>query len=113
MQKEEILLGEIRTIGAADKAVIGLYDVESREFIRTELNRKMEITSLLRNITEKDGKPYLHLHINLCDEKMNMHGGHLVECRISATCEIIIQVFDGKVSRQHDAEGTGLNLFAF
>lgn len=111
--KEHISLGAVQAIGAADKAVIGLYDVEKKFYHKTELEGPMEITSLLGNITEKDGEVYLHLHINLCDEKMMIHGGHLNECRISATCEMIVHTLLGKVGRIHDTKVTGLNLFAF
>ena len=72
----------------------------------------MEITSLLGTITEKEGEPYLHLHINLCREDMSVIGGHLNECRISATCEMVVRKLDGAVGRRLDSE-VGLNLFAF
>ena len=72
----------------------------------------MEITSLLGNITTMNGETYLHLHINLCDENMNIKGGHLNECRISATGEIIVTKINGNVDRIKDNE-TGLNIFKF
>ena len=70
---------------AADHAVIGLYNVGEQVYHKTELNGPMEITALTGNVSMMDGKTYLHIHINLCDEKMNVKGGHLNECRISAT----------------------------
>ena len=69
-------------------------------------------STIVGSITEKDVEPYLHLHINLCDENMNIHGGHLTACRISGTCELTVTVLEGHVGRKHD-EVTGLNLFEF
>ena len=112
-EKEKIALGSVEGIGAADHAVIGLYDVGQREYHKTELNGPMEITSLLGNITQKDGAVYLHLHINLCNKEMQIVGGHLNECRIGATGEIIVRTLPGKVERLLDEKVTGLNLFKF
>ena len=112
-EKENIQLASVSGIGAADRAVIGLYDVANRQYHKTELEGAMEITSLLGNVTRKDGAVYLHLHINLCDKNMQIIGGHLNECRIGATCEIIVRTIPGQVGRLLDEEVTGLNLFRF
>lgn len=50
------------------------------------------------------------MHITFADENLNVHGGHLNEAIISATCEIIINKIDEKVDRFKDSE-TGLNLY--
>jgi predicted DNA-binding protein with PD1-like motif len=73
----------------------------------------MEITSLVGSISTKGGEPYLHLHINLCREDMSVVGGHLNECRISATCEMIVRKIKGRVERKLDEDVTGLNLYEF
>lgn len=111
--KEKITLGSVEGIGAADRAVIGLYDVGQRQYHKTELNGPMEITSLMGSVTQKDGEVYLHLHINLCNREMEIMGGHLNECRIGATGEIFVRTLPGKVERQLDEKVTGLNLFKF
>ena len=112
VRAEGVTLGAVSGIGAADRAVIGLYNVEEQQYHKTELTGPMEITSLTGNVTTKEGEPYLHLHINLCDEAMRVWGGHLNECRISATGEIVLTVLDGRVERRQDPV-TGLNLFRF
>ena len=112
VKREGITLGAVSGIGAADRAVVGLYNVEEQQYHKTELIGPMEITSLVGNVTTKDGETYLHLHINLCDGAMNVRGGHLNECRISATGEIVLTILDGTVERRQDPV-TGLNLFRF
>lgn len=110
---EQVTLGSVEALGAADHVIIGLYDVAARQYHKHTFNGPMEITSLTGNISTKDGEIYLHLHINLCREDMSVIGGHLNECRISATCEMFVRKLSGTVERKLDTETTGLNLYKF
>ena len=112
-RKESVKLGSVEALGASDHVVVGLYDVGTREYHKATFDEPMEITSLLGNISTKDGETYLHLHINLCREDMSVIGGHLNECRISATCEMFVRKISGTVERKHDTAVTGLNLYEF
>ncbi|MCR4671878.1 MAG: DNA-binding protein [Lachnospiraceae bacterium] len=109
-KKEHVTLATVQGIGAADHAVIGLYDVGERKYHSHFYDEPLEITSLIGNITTKDGEVYLHLHVNMCRLDMGFIGGHLSECRISATSEIFVRTIDGTVDRTFDAAVTGLNL---
>lgn len=111
--KEAVDLGSVQALGASDRAVVGLYDVGTREYHKRTFEEPMEITSLVGSISTKGGEPYLHLHINLCREDMSVVGGHLNECRISATCEMIVRKINGRVERKLDQDVTGLNLYEF
>ena len=108
--KESIKLGSIEGIGATDKLVIGLFDTNSKQYHKTTLTGPMEITSLMGNVSTKDGETYLHIHINVCNADMQVYGGHLNECYISATCELHITKIHGEVDRYFD-ESIGLNLY--
>ena len=110
--EERIRLGRVEAIGAADHALIGVYDPETKEYYPEEFNEFMEITSLNGNITEMDGKPYIHLHATLADQRHAAHGGHVLEMRVGATCEMFVTVLDGTVDRKKD-ETLGINLWSF
>jgi len=110
--KENITLGSISGIGAANKIEIGLFNTDTKEYKTTVMEGMFEITSLLGNITRKDGEVYLHCHINFSDASLNTFGGHLVQAYISATCEIVVTAIPGEVNRRFDEE-IGLNLFSF
>ncbi len=113
-EKENIRLASIAGLGAADRLVMGLYDIETQCFSETVLEQPLEITSLIGSVTEMDGKPYLHVHVNAADAKGRAYGGHLKSVRISGTAEIFLTVIDGHVGRKKDdITGTGLNLFSF
>ncbi len=108
--KENIRLGQVSAIGAADHAEIGVYDLEEKAYHREELNGFMEITCLAGNITVMDGEPYIHLHATLADQQHAVHGGHVIGMRVGATCEMFVKALDGEAGRQRD-EKLGINLW--
>ena len=107
-----IRLGRVEAIGAANHAVLGVYDLTKKEYYPEETNEFMEIVSLNGNITAMDGKPYIHLHGLLADQRHTVHGGHVLEMRVGATCEMFVTVLDGEVNRRKD-EALGINLWSF
>ena len=109
-EREGIRLAQVSAIGAADHAVIGVYDLREQQYHREELDGFMEITSLAGSVTEKDGKPYIHLHATLADQQHALHGGHVIALRVGATCEMFVRVLAGKVNREKDGE-LGINLW--
>lgn len=109
---ENIKLGRVTGIGATNKATVGIFNTETKEYRSRELTGDMEIANLSGNISQMDGEVYLHLHITLTDEENKAYGGHLNSAVISATCEIIIDVIAGTVDRKFD-EDSGLNLIKF
>lgn len=111
-EKEQIKTGMATGLGAADRVVVGLFNTQTQVYQKKELTGPMEITSLVGNISRKDGEPYLHFHINVCNEQMEVMGGHLNECVISATGEITITRIEGDVEREMSRE-IGLNLYRF
>lgn len=111
-EKEQIKTGYLTGLGATDYVKIGLFDTIEKEYHSTVLEGPMEITSLVGNISTKDGDNYLHLHINVGNKDMKVFGGHLNECRISATCEINITAIDTEMEREFSEE-IGLNLYKF
>ena len=111
-QEENIRFGTVTGIGAINKAKIGLFNTETKEYQSTILEEDMEIISLAGNITEMNGEPYIHLHIALANSEHNVKAGHLNMAVISATGEIIIEAIDGYVDREFD-DDIGLNLLKF
>ncbi len=111
-EDEHILLGRVEAIGAADHAVIGVYDLEKKEYYPEYIDEFMEIASLNGSVTAMDGKPYIHLHATLADQHHVIHGGHVLEMRVGATCEMFVTVSDGEVTRQKD-EVLGINFWTF
>ncbi len=111
-EKESISLGTVSAIGAVNHVVVGVYRVDEQKYVANTFDGVMELTSLMGNITEKDGEPYLHLHATFGDLAGKVIGGHLNEAVVSATCELFVRKVEGHVGRRLDPE-TGLNIFDF
>ena len=111
-EKEGVLVGSAVGLGATDHVEMGLFNTTTKVYGKTTLTGPMEITSLVGNISTMNGETYLHFHINVCDDQMQVHGGHLNACYVSATCEIAVTKIEGTVERKFSEE-IGLNLYEF
>ena len=111
-QEQGILAGEVTGIGAVNTATLRFLDPATKKYVDRTFEEQMEISSLVGNISEKDGKPYLHLHANFGRRDYTVIGGHLLCCTLNGACELIVRKFSCKVGRRFDDE-TGLNLYDF
>ncbi|MFR2561677.1 MAG: PPC domain-containing DNA-binding protein [Anaeromassilibacillus sp.] len=99
-EKESISLGTVSAIGAVNHVVVGVYRVDEQKYVANTFDGVMELTSLMGNITEKDGEPYLHLHATFGDLTGKVIGGHLNEAVVSATCELFVRKVGGPCRAQ-------------
>ena len=111
-EKNEIKLGLITGIGAANKITVGLFETKTKKYHSKEFVGDYELAPLIGNVSTKDGEVYLHLHVNLSDSEHKSFGGHLNSAVVSATCEVIIDSINGTVDRSFSDE-IGLNLYKF
>lgn len=109
-QLEHIKLATVQAIGATNDFTVGVYKVEEKKYYSNHFEGDFEITSLLGTINTMNDAFYCHIHMNAGNELGQVFGGHLNRAVISATCEMIITIIDGKVDRFRDDE-LGLNLF--
>lgn len=106
-----IALGRVEALGAVKKARLGFYDQTKRVYEFHEINKPMEITNLVGNISLKDGQPMVHAHVTLSDEAGAAFGGHLAPGTEVFACEFVIQELQGaSLVRGYD-EVTGLPLW--
>jgi hypothetical protein len=111
-EKEGIALASVTGIGAVDEMSVGVFDLATSQYDHFDYNHNHEINCLTGNLTRKDGKPYLHLHITATGASGLVVGGHLFEATVSLTAEIMLHVIDGVVERRYDPV-LGINRMAF
>ena len=110
--KLNVRLGRVEAIGAIQKARIGFYNQESREYQFSSLDCPLEIAHLIGNVSLKDGKPFVHAHVTLADEEGKSYGGHLAPGTLVFACEFVLEAFDGERFERGPDEETGLPLWS-
>ena len=97
-------------IGALENPEIGYYSLEDKAYHRKTFKGEYELTSLIGNITLKEGKPFSHTHITFSDTEFRVFGGHLFNANITAAGEFIMQFGSDEINREMNAE-IGLPLW--
>ena len=111
-EREQVKLASITGLGAVKDFTVGVFDPSAKVYQSNRFQGVYEIVSLVGTINTMDGAFYCHVHMCAADQQGRAFGGHLNEATVSATCEMVIQIIDGKVDRYFDEE-IGLNLFRF
>lgn len=110
--KENIKLASISALGAINDFTVGVFKTDEKKYYANEFKGCFEIVSLTGTISTMNDEFYAHLHLSAGNEKGEVFGGHLNRAVVSATCEMIINLIDGRVDRAFSEE-IGLNLFKF
>ena len=97
-------------IGALENPEIGYYSLKDKSYYRKTFKGEYELTSLIGNITLKEGKPFSHTHITFSDTEFRVFGGHLFNANITAAGEFIMQFGSDEINREMKAE-IGLPLW--
>jgi hypothetical protein len=111
-KEHKIQNGQISGIGAIKNIEIGAYDLYNKKYIVHNLNEIWELTSYQANVILKDGEPFIHAHINICDHDLNAKGGHLFEAEVAAVGEFVLRKINTDGKRELD-EDIGLATICF
>ena len=110
--ENDIQLGRVEAIGAVQKACLAYYNQQAFKYRFFTIDKPLEITKLIGNISLKDGAPFVHAHVTLADKTGAVYGGHLSPGTIIFACEVIIESMKGPTfERKFDGE-TRLPLWA-
>ena len=110
VEENRIKSGAVILIGALDRVNVGYYNEETKSYDSFTGEGFYELVSGVGNISWRDGKPVVHIHIAASSHEGDVKMGHLLEGTItSLTVEYVILAFDFIVERKYDEE-TGLAL---
>lgn len=109
-EEKQIKAGVIHGIGAVSEAILRFFNPHTKQYIDKTFQEQMEIACLIGNISQKEGKPYLHLHITLGRSDYSALAGHLLEATLSGAGEFVIEAFEGSLERYYNTS-IGLNLY--
>ena len=96
--------GWINGLGAIMDPELGYYDLKNKEYIKKTIIGEFELTSLVGNLTLKEGDLFVHSHITFSDINFNAYGGHLFDCKIAAAGEFLIFRSPTEINRKYDDE---------
>ena len=107
--QQQIHSGAFSAIGAAKEVIIACYNLQDKKYEDMTIIQEVEIVGVLGNIATMEGKTVVHAHGSFSDETYMTKAGHVKKLVVSATCEVILNVFEGTIERAYD-ERTGLSL---
>lgn len=108
-QSKKITAAFFSALGASSEVEIAHYDVGKKRYSNKVIRQRMEIDSLIGNISLMDNKIVVHSHGVFSDQTMQTQAGHVNRLIVAATGEFFLQAHQAKIERQYDKE-TGLNL---
>ena len=108
--KEDIRLANINALGATNDITVGVFKTAEKKYYSNSFTGDMEIVSLTGTVNTMNGEFYSHLHMSCGDVNGNVFGGHLNRAVVSATCELVMYIIDGRVDMKFSEE-IGMNLF--
>ncbi len=91
-------------IGAFDKAVLGYFDWQAKQYQRIPVNEQMEVLSISGDIALDQGEPKVHAHVIVGLRDGSTRGGHLLEANVRPTLEVVLTESPAKLRREMDPE---------
>ena len=89
--KNHIESAQITGLGGFITATLGWGDpANGWAFKTTAIDQKCELVSLVGNVSVREGKPYVHIHVVVSFPDGSTKGGHLIDAHISPIAEIFI-----------------------
>ena len=101
--------GSFMAFGAFSRVRLRYFDVEAKHYRDHEVNRQVEVVSLLGNIARVDGRPQIHMHTSVSDASGQTNSGHIGEGIVRPTLEVFLTPLEGELRRRRDPQ-TGLEL---
>ncbi len=111
-KENNIRLGTFAVIGALTSAKLGYYNQDDKKYVECiSLEKKLEITSCIGNISLLNSEIFVHAHITLADHQGQCYGGHLMPgSKIFAAEYHVKENLGGELVRKPDGQ-TGLKLW--
>jgi len=90
MLKHNIKSGYVTGLGGLSDALLAFGDPKVNAFKKIPITDKCELVSLVGDIAERDGKPYVHLHAVVAFADGSTKAGHVMEAHVAPIAEISV-----------------------
>jgi len=106
---QHITAAHFTAIGAFSRAVVGYFDWQSKQYVRTPIDEQVEVVTLLGDIAQEGENPKVHAHAALAKRGGTMSGGHLLEGHVRPTLEVVVTASPKRLERKFD-QASGIAL---
>jgi predicted DNA-binding protein with PD1-like motif len=89
--EQQLRGAQLSAIGAFERAVVGWFDRQTKQYRRIEVDEQCEVLSLAGDIAWAQEKPQVHAHAVLGLSDGTVRGGHLLSGRVWPTLEIVVR----------------------
>ena len=89
-RKEGIRTARVEAIGVVSGATLAYFNQKTKKYEEHHYKGELEVASMIGNITLKEGKPFLHMHVALARRDMSVVGGHLISAEPHPFLEVVI-----------------------
>jgi predicted DNA-binding protein with PD1-like motif len=103
--------GTIQAIGAVSELTIGYFDQDRKEYRTNAFPSAFEIGSGLGNVSLKDEKPFVHLHVLATGPDGATVGGHLMEGTKVYLIEAYLRQLGGEPPVREQDDDLGLAVW--
>lgn len=108
---ERLDASHFTAVGGFSQAVLGYFDVNSREYREIPVNEQVEVLALQGDIAfdKEHGQPKVHAHAVLGKIDGTTVGGHVMRAEVRPTLEVVVEESPAHLRRVYDSV-TGLAL---
>jgi len=99
---QHLSAAHLTAIGAFQRAVLGYFDWNTKDYKRNAVDEQVEVVSLIGDVALKGDQPKLHMHAVLGQFDGRALGGHLLEGHVRPTLEVIVTEAPAHLRRRHD-----------
>lgn len=96
VREKGIRAGVVGVIGVVARARVGFFDAETGQYVVTEADGHREIAACSGNVSLRDGRPAVHAHVVLSDDKGRATAGHLLEGTETHYAEFWVAALEGR-----------------
>ena len=100
VKKGNLHSASISGIGAVKDVTLGIYNTSEKKYDQKHFPGNYELVSCLGNVSEKNGKMFVHAHVIMNGPDYRTIGGHLFSAKIAAVGEFVLQPFNTKIVRE-------------
>jgi len=104
LEQHRIASGRFSAIGGFRHVELGYFNTLSNRAEFMEMDKQVEVVSLIGNIALLEGKPHIHAHVSVSDQGYQAYSGHLGEGVVEPTLEVFLTQFTSPLIREKDKQ---------